>query len=271
MKGKVKSKFSFLIIIAVALTACHQQVNTPVVQAVYPSSDVVPENLLRMYVQFSHPMKTTGNLEKIKIVDKQGHEVKHVFFNNVYELWNSEQTQLTLILDPARVKTGLNANESWGRAIKPDNTYQLVIEGLQSANHQTMKIPFKKKIRVEKADLQVPDLKKWKMKLPKANSKEAFTVQFPQMLDYNSLKQRLIVTDSAKKPLKGSTSIRKFETEWQFQPALPWKVGSYRLYVNTRLEDPAGNNLNGLFDHKMGTLKYNREGVIEMIPFEINP
>ncbi|MEL6304746.1 MAG: hypothetical protein AAFQ20_08155, partial [Bacteroidota bacterium] len=251
------------------LTACKQQSTGPVVQAVYPSSEIVPENLLRIYVEFSHPMKTIGNLEKIKLIDELGVEVKNVFFNNAYELWNPEQTQLTLILDPARVKTGLQAHDAYGRALKPKKSYALLIEGLEDVNHHGMEKPFKKVFRVEKADLQIPDTEQWRMTLPKAGTTEAFVLDFPQMLDYNSLQQRLIVTDSNLTPVKGEVSIGASEMEWRFSPTQPWQSKTYILHVNTRLEDPAGNNINGLFDHAIGTLKYQREGVIETIPFKI--
>ena len=262
-------KDTFILIFFAMCIACEQKVESPVVEAVYPSSDTVPENLLRMYIKFSKPMKTKGNLEKIKLIDEKGNEVKNVFFNNVYELWNKEQTQLTLILDPSRVKTGLQPNQSLGRAIKPDHHYTLIVKNLEDVNHQRMQASFKKKISVEKADFQMPDINKWELIIPKVASKEIFIVRFPQMLDYLSLKQRLIITNSDKKPLDGSVSIENQETEWHFTPSESWAAGDYLLYINARLEDPAGNNLNGLFDHKTGSLKYKQEGEILMIPFQI--
>ncbi|MEO0901846.1 MAG: hypothetical protein AAFY00_07395, partial [Bacteroidota bacterium] len=89
-----------------------------------------------------------------------------------------------------------------------------------------------------------------------------------QTLDYNSLKQRILLTDSNKNIVEGLVKIRKQETEWHFSPKEPWQCGNYVLHVNSRLEDPSGNNLNGLFDHKIGTLKNEKEGIIETIPFQ---
>ncbi len=268
--GKAIVQLLFLFFLIVWNTACTQKPNGPIVQAVYPSSNILPENLLRIYVQFSVPMKTVGNLERIKLFDEEGHEVQHVFFNNVHELWNTEQTQLTLILDPARVKTGLQANQELGRAIQPQQKYTLVIEGLEDVRHQKMEQRFEKKINIVKADLRAPDTKNWMLTMPKANSKTDFTVQFAEMLDYHSVQQRLIVTNYENKPVKGLISVEKQETLWRFQPVSPWEKGDYVLHINTRLEDPAGNNLNGLFDHKPGSLKYPREGVVEQIRFTIN-
>ncbi|MEM1338522.1 MAG: hypothetical protein AAGF96_12255 [Bacteroidota bacterium] len=262
--------YSLLFLMVAWNTACEQRAKGPMVQAVYPSAELLPENLLRMYVQFSQPMKTVGNLEKIKLVDEEGLELKNVFFNNVHELWNHEQTQLTLILDPARVKTGLQANTTFGRALQPQKKYRLVIADLEDAYHNKMEHPFEKKIEVTAADLQAPDPSNWHVVIPKANDTTVLRVEFEDMLDYYSVQQRLIITDLENRPVKGSVTIEKQETEWWFTPSNPWEKGDYLLQVNTRLEDPAGNNLNGLFDHEIGSLKYAKEGMVEQIPFTIN-
>ncbi|HAA19186.1 MAG TPA: hypothetical protein DCP28_10590, partial [Cytophagales bacterium] len=91
----------------------------PEVLAVYPSADTLPENLLRMYVEFATPMKTTGNLSRIQLKDAQGQVLNGVLFDNVYELWDPDQRQLTLLFDPGRVKTGLQAHDALGRALTP--------------------------------------------------------------------------------------------------------------------------------------------------------
>ncbi|MEM9001817.1 MAG: hypothetical protein AAGB24_16275 [Bacteroidota bacterium] len=156
-----------------------------------------------------------------------------------------------------------------GRAIRPNKRYTLVVAGLGDVHHQEMAVPFKKRLTVTEADLQMPDTKKWKLSIPKPDSRAALTVAFRQMLDYNSLQQRLVVTDSDNNPLKGTIIIEKQETEWTFRPSMPWKQGTYVLDVNSRLEDPEGNNLNGLFDHKIGELNLKKEGVIIRIPFNI--
>ena len=49
--------------------------NKPIVTKVYPTSNQLPENLLRMYIQFSKHMKTINNLKHIKLFDAAGKEV----------------------------------------------------------------------------------------------------------------------------------------------------------------------------------------------------
>jgi len=270
MSNSLRVQSFHVVLVLFLLTACQQRASGPAVQAVYPTTEQVPENLLRMYVTFATPMKTVGTLEKIKLLDDQGNEVKNVFFNNVYELWNHEQTQLTILVDPARVKQGLQANEVYGRALQPNRTYTLVIEaGIEDVQHRPLQQPYTKVLHVVPADLQAPNLDLWQYALPKANSKQALVITFPHMLDYHSLKHRLAIADANNQQVQGTVAIGKAETEWAFWPMQPWAGGSYTLYVNTRLEDPAGNNLNGLFDHKAGTLKYPQEGTILSVPITI--
>ncbi len=237
----------------------------PEVTAVFPSSDTLPENLLRMYIHFSKPMKTIGNLEKIKLVDNNGQELIGAIFNNVQELWDHEQRQLTLILDPARVKTALKANEEMGRALREGKHYKLVIGELEDVEGMPLKEVFTKSFYVTKEDKLSPNTTLWKMEVPKANSQAPLIVQFPEMLDQLSLLQRLQLTDENNQPISGQVEITKQETEWRFVPTEKWSSGDYILYVHGRLEDPCGNNLNGLFDHQVGTLKNEKEGEIEKL------
>lgn len=269
-KGKI---FIIIVFFSFACFSCQSSKTKrevlPEVMAVFPSSDTLPENLLRIYIHFSKPMKTVGNLEKIKLFDDNGQELVGAIFNNVQELWDHEQRQLTLILDPARVKTGLKANEESGRALHAGEQYQLVIGQLEDVEGTKLKEVFTKLFYVNKDDRISPNTALWTMKIPKANSLSPLIVQFPEMLDRLSLLQRLQLTDKDNQPIPGQVEILNQETEWHFVPAEKWSSGDYALYVHGRLEDPSGNNLNGLFDHKIGSLKNRREGEIEAIRIKI--
>ncbi|MEM7513074.1 MAG: hypothetical protein AAF388_19250, partial [Bacteroidota bacterium] len=66
-------KASLCVLVSVLLlSACkhgqEEKERGPEISAIYPSADTLPENLLRMYIQFSSPMKTVGNLEKIQLL-----------------------------------------------------------------------------------------------------------------------------------------------------------------------------------------------------------
>ena len=122
-----KLLLSILLLFAMLSTPLTNETEIPVVTAIYPSADTIPANLLRMYLHFSKPMRITGNLEQIKLLDENNNEVVGAIFNNVYELWDDQQQQLTLIFDPARVKTGLVAHQQMGRALQSGKHYTLIV------------------------------------------------------------------------------------------------------------------------------------------------
>ncbi|NRB46738.1 MAG: hypothetical protein HRU41_03630 [Saprospiraceae bacterium] len=241
----------------------------PRVMAVFPSADTLPANLLRMYIHFSKPMKTVGNLENIKLLDENHQEVMGAIFNNVHELWDHDQRQLTLILDPARVKTGLVAHQTMGRALQAGRYYTLSIEKLEDVDSKPLEETFTKTFWVEEEDIVAPNTENWKVHIPASNSKSPLVIQFPAMLDRLSLLQRVQLTDVNNQAIDGQVEIKGQETIWHFAPIRKWQAGGYNIYVHTRLEDPAGNNLNGLFDHEIGTLKRSQEDEIERIHFSV--
>ncbi len=242
----------------------------PVVTEIYPTSDSLPTNLLRMYICFSQSMKTVGNLEKIKLMDDQGKEVNSAIFGNIYELWDQKQKQLTILFDPARVKTGLQANQILGRALNPRRSYRLVLSGLEDIDGRPIRETFVKEIHVVSPDTIPPRIEDWQLTSPEARSQFPLIVRFPTMLDRLSLMKCLKVFDRSGKEVKGRIELDKQETEWLFFPDAPWKKGDYIIRVNARLEDPAGNNLNGLFDHEIGALKWKKEGESLDLKFAIN-
>lgn len=266
-----KNKISaiFFLFFIMLIQSCQQIDQGPSVVQVYPTADTLPENLLRMYIQFSEPMKTVGNLEKISLINEEAKEIQGAIFNNVYELWDEQQLQLTLIFDPARVKTGLVAHNNMGRALQPNQSYQLVIDGLENIDHQPMPHSYTKRFFVTTADTIPPSINDWVLSLPKAQSKTPLLIKFPDMLDQISLRHRLVVVNGNEETIVGNVDIGKKERSWQFTPDIPWPKGNYKIYINARLEDPAGNNPNGLFDHKIGTLKYAKEGELLQIDFQI--
>lgn len=239
------------------------------VEAIYPSSDTLPENLLRMYIVFSQPMKTSGNLENINLLNDSGNTIEGAIFNNVYELWDATQKQLTIILDPARVKSDLVANKKLGRALKPGRFYHLKIDNVQDIFGQKIQSVYTKSFYVSEADIISPDINDWLISPPKPDTQEELTLRFPDAIDRMSLLNKIRIRDQNGLSIDGNISVKNKEQIWTFKPAEPWIAGSYELMVNSRLEDPSGNNLNGLFDHKVGSLKNDQEGLVEYLSFKV--
>jgi ketosteroid isomerase-like protein len=63
-----------------------------------------------------------------------------------------------------------------------------------------------------------------------------------------ALLQRMLRVSGAKGDLAGTTGVGRQETEWRFTPTDAWSAGTYRLIVDTALEDLAGNHIGQPFD-----------------------
>jgi hypothetical protein len=74
--------------------------------AVYPSGPVVPQNLLRLYLQFSGPM-ATGRPGSLGLLDGAGKPVDTPFLPLGIEFWSPDHSRLTVLIDPGRVKRGI--------------------------------------------------------------------------------------------------------------------------------------------------------------------
>ena len=96
--------------------------------AVYPDGDAVPENLLRMYVQFSGPMGQQGGLDHVVLLDARGREMPDALLPLDTELWNDDRTRFTLLFDPGRVKRDILPNRSMGRPLRAGDRFTLVVK-----------------------------------------------------------------------------------------------------------------------------------------------
>jgi hypothetical protein len=84
----------------VGLPAQHTTPSTAVAR-VFPSGDVVPENLLRMYIEFSGPMGRPSGIAHMKLRDEDGRDIDGAFLPLDYEFWSPDHTRFTAFLDPA--------------------------------------------------------------------------------------------------------------------------------------------------------------------------
>lgn len=224
------------------------------VLSVYPTGNVLPENLLRFYIHFSQPMREGEALSHLRLLNAAGREVRGAFLEPVHELWDRDRRRLTVLFDPSRVKTGLVRNERMGRALRQGGEYRLtVLPGWRDAFGNRMVDGFEKRFQAVAADRSAPDAGTWDLSLPAAGSGEALAVRFPESLDHGCLLDFLRVATSDGSRLSGEIRLGEHEKVWMFFPAVAWQPGNYRLMVDRRLEDPAGNNLNGLFDRPVTT------------------
>lgn len=219
-----------------------------VVAAVYPAGDVIPENLLRMYVHFSGPMGQQGGLDHVVLLDKTGREVPDALLPLDTELWNGDRTRFTLFFDPGRVKRDILPNRRMGRPLQAGETITLVVKkDWLDARGVPLASEFRRAYRVGAADERALDTSAWRVASPAAGTREPVIVTFPEALDHGLLQRALGVTRTGT-AVPGEPQVEDRATRWRFAPRDAWQAGEYTLVVLPILEDVAGNRIGRAFE-----------------------
>jgi hypothetical protein len=219
------------------------------VEAIYPSSPILPENLLKFYVHFSAPMSMGRIYDHIHLRDAAGQEVELPFLEIDEELWDPTMTRLTLFIDPGRIKRGVQPLEEVGPALQAGHEYRLAIDAAWTdAAGNRLKSPFQHAFRVGPPDREPPNPEKWRIHPPAAGSHDPLVVKFKEPMDH-ALALRLIrVFARDGDEVRGEPMLQNNERQWHFTPATAWKAGAYDLAVQTTIEDLAGNNIGKTFE-----------------------
>ena len=222
---------------------------TTVVSHVYPSAEVLPENLLKFYLHFSAPMSRGRIYDHIHLQDGIGKEIELPFLEIDEELWDPAMTRLTLFIDPGRIKRGVLLLEEIGPSLEAGKSYTLVIgrEWKDGAGNP-LKENFQKSFKVKPPDRDPPDPAHWKIQPPPSGTREPLAVSFPEPMDH-ALAQRVInVIDESGQLVEGTVALEDQERRWTFAPGRPWRRGPYNLVIQTTIEDLAGNNIGKPFE-----------------------
>ena len=238
------------------------------VEQVYPSADVLPENLLRLYIQFSGPMGLRGGADYVRLVDANGQAVDGPFLPLDLALWNSDRTRYTLLLDPGRVKQGIRPNRELHRALVAGGVYTLVIDrGWPDAFGAPLAESFTRTFTVAPPRDHAIEPTQWQLAVPLAGTRDPLVVSFPAPLDHALLHRALLVTTDHGRVVGGEVSVEAAETRWAFTPHEAWRSLGHRLTPLPTLEDPAGNRVGRAFEVPSAAEPVRRDAVEAGIPF----
>jgi len=217
--------------------------------AICPSGEVLPENLLRLYIHFSAPMSRGGVYRHIHLLDEQGERVVLPFLEISEELWDPEQTRLTLLFDPGRIKRGLVPHEQFGPPLVAGRKYRLVIDAnLPDAQSKPLAESFDKKFSTGPSDTRQPNIERWKIGTPKAGTEDALQITFDEPLDRYQAERLVWIENDKQQRVPGEVTVGEGELRWSFAPQSAWAAGTYRLVADNVLEDRAGNSLGRPFE-----------------------
>ena len=218
-------------------------------EAIYPTTSLIPKNQLKFYFQFSAPMGRGEASQHVHLEDPEGKRISLPFLELDQELWDPSGTRLTIFFDPGRVKRGLLPMEEAGVPVEEGKSYKLVVsEKWRDAEGLPLTQSFIKSFRVTAPDRDPPETNSWVLVVPKSGSREPLEVQFPEPLDRGLLERVIEIETIGGKVVAGSISIDRDETRWRFTPDEPWTAGRYYLAAAVYLEDLAGNSIERPFE-----------------------
>jgi hypothetical protein len=226
-----------------------KETTVPTLVAVYPRGDSLPENLLKIYLEFSQPMKEGHSLEYVHLLNAKGDTLPDTFLNLESELWNEEGNVLTLWLDPGRIKRDLQPNKRLGPPLTRNSKYKLVVNGgWPDKKGSESDHPYVKNFVAVQPDTISPSVASWKLSIPAKSTRKPLQINTIEALDYFLLMNTITILDAAGHQVSGVKHISNKERTYSFTPESPWAAGDYTILVEERLADLAGNNLNRLFD-----------------------
>lgn len=245
--------------------------DAPNLLAMFPSSDTLPENLLKVYLHFSHPMREGQSGKYVTLIKNNSDTIKAAFLDLQPELWNPDRTILTLWLDPGRIKRDLIPNRMLGAPLKKNGSYQIMVsKDWTDGSGNSLKQPFTKSFITTNRDSLSPDPDRWKISLPQKGTSEALKIDFQEPLDHGLLLETLSVKNEKGENISGKWAIVNKEKTGLFYPDQKWVSGKYVLSIETKLEDLAGNNLNRPFDRNITKKEHNKNlGDFAEISFQV--
>ncbi len=220
------------------------------VEQVYPTADVLPSNLLRLFIVFSAPMSRGEAAAHIHVEDDQGTILPDELLPG-QELWDPSFRRLTMTFDPGRIKRSLTSNQTIGPPITEGRHYKLFIDrNWLDARGVPMSESFTKVFTGGPPARTPPDPATWHITTPTRETMSELVVDFPNPMNY-SLLLKMIQVVHGQTSVAGKVALDRHETEWRFTPDRPWQPGDYHLLIDAGIEDLAGNHIGAAFDIDM--------------------
>jgi hypothetical protein len=228
-----------------------QPARTTVVEAIDPGCDQVPANLLRFSVTFSETMEEGTAAGRIHLHDASGAELPGTLLEMPPELWDRARRRLTVLLEPGRIKRGLQPNVQAGPPLREGATVSVVIDAdIRDAAGAELAAGAQRSYRVGAAMRSRVDPARWDVRWPESLD-DPLVIRFDRPLDRTLAQRFILLMDGHGQPVQGRASLDENSSVWVFTPA-GWDgagLGSaWSLHVDTRLEDLAGNSVRRVFD-----------------------
>ena len=206
---------------------------------VTPSGAEVPENLLRIVLHLDAPLSAPLDMHHVLLLDSSGATIPDAFLD--LPLPGRGGRELTLLLHPGRIKSGVGPNVALGPALRAGQGVLLRIDDPQLGR------PLEKRWQVQPALRQRIAPEAWTWHAVLRGGRTTLRIAFPQALDSGAAPMLALQGPDGRR-VEGAARLASGERGWQFTPARPWRQGKYLLRVHPALEDPQGNRLCSAFE-----------------------
>jgi hypothetical protein len=240
------------------------------VLSVTPSAAVWPENILRLYVSFSAPMRIGEAWEHIRVLDADERPMGGMFVEIDQELWDPAGQRLTVLFDPARIKRGLVDHVNEGPPLGLGERCTLEVDSFwRDAGGALLAEPFTKAIEVGAPLRAALDPAAWRLTPPAAAS-DPLVVEVPHPLDA-ALARRAVTVRRGETAIACEGELEQAETRLVFRSKRPWESGAHVLVADAVLEDICGNRIGRPFDiDRRDAAQADVEAHDAELPFEVS-
>lgn len=216
-----------------------------IVVSAYPLADTIPYNTLFFHVHFSQRMLNDRYAYKhIKMYDAKGEERTNVWRQKSF--WLDGGKLLVLMIHPGRVKNGIHYESP---LFDSGSYYTLkVLSSIKDENGNGLKKGFEQRYFVVGEDRAIPQMNKFYLKQPSANTKQPLSVFFSEGMDYASVLAGVKVVDEKGRSVGCKISVGKTDKSFMITPIAQWRKGAYTLMLNGGVYDYSGNRINRPFE-----------------------
>jgi hypothetical protein len=220
-----------------------------VVTGVRPSAPVLPANLLRLYLQFSRPMREGDAAGHLVLLDDSGHAVAGAWLDPGLELWDASHRRLTVLLDPGRIKRGLGPNLELGPPLVEGRRYRLRVDpGWRDADGAPLARGFTHEFRVGPAERRALDPSSWQVTSPAGGTTDPIVLRSPVALDHALVPRDIGLRETSGTRVPVRAKLDGDERTVRLTPRSAWLPGAYQVRVAAQMEDVAGNTVAAAFD-----------------------
>jgi hypothetical protein len=214
------------------------------VEAVFPTSQNVPRNILFFHVKFSESMMhDIHGYENVRIIDNSGKELPLVWRQRSY--WLEDQKVLVLMIHPGKVKRGIDMEIPF----QIGETYTLeVLPDMRDVYGRLLTKPYHHQFTMTDEDYESPKVLFDLFKLPKVNSRKPLIMPFSEGMDHSSIVNGVKVYDTNGKLVAGIITWNENDQTFGFVPKGKWQSGQYQVIFEKKVCDFANNRLNRPFE-----------------------